>query len=162
LTGKLREHDLPDYSKLAAEYKEQRDSEARRLAAEQNRAQRLVELFKTLEVQVESEMRKAEDAFGSYGFSGFSGPAVSPADRTIGVRFGAIECELEMDPENNVIRLQLRGENRASREYAMDYERGKITIYRKTESGIADRAAPCSSSEIAEKMVTGLIHGKFD
>jgi hypothetical protein len=153
---------VPDYSKLAAEYKEKQDSEARRLVAEQNRAQKLQELFKNLELQLDHELRKAEDAFGSYGFSGFSGPEVSPADRTLSVRFGALECELKMDPANNLITIYLRGENRLTLEYLLDYERGKIAIYRKKTGGEADRATQYPSSEIAEKMVMGLIHGNFD
>jgi hypothetical protein len=153
---------VPDYSKLAAEYKEKQDSEARRIAAEQNRAQKLLELFESLQVQLEKELRKAEDAFGSYGFSGFSGPDVSLPDRTLGVRFGAIACELEMDQENNLIKIQLKGENRSTREYALEYEKGKISIYRKLPGGGMDRATQYPSSEIAEKMVTGLVHGNFD
>jgi hypothetical protein len=153
---------VPDYSKLAADYKEKQDSEARRLAAEQNRAQKLLELFESLHVQLEKELRKAEDAFGSYGFSGFSGPDVSLPDRTLSVRFGAVECELMMDQVNNQITIHLRGENRLTLEYALDYEKGKITIYRKLPGGPADRATQYPSSEIAEKMVTGLIHGNFD
>jgi hypothetical protein len=153
---------VPDYSKLAAEYKEKRESEARRLAAEQNKAQKLLELFKNLEMQLDQELRKAEDAFGSYGFSGFSGPEVSPSDRTLSVRFGAIACELEMDQENNQIKIELKGDNRSTREYALDYEKGKIAIYRKLPGGLIDRATQYPSTEIAEKMVTGLVHGNFD
>jgi hypothetical protein len=153
---------VPDYSKLAAEYKEKQDSEARRVAAEQNRAQRLQDLFGSLEVQLDHELRKAEDAFGNYGFSGFNGPVASPSDRTLSVRFGAVECELKMDPANNLITIYLRGENRSTLEYSLDYERGKITIYRKVAGGATDRTTQFSSSEIAEKMVTGLIHGNFD
>jgi hypothetical protein len=153
---------VPDYSKLAAQYKEKQDSEARRLAAEQNRAQKLLELFKNLEVQLANELHKAEDAFGGYGFSGFSGPVVSLPDRSLSVRFGAIACELQMDQENNLIRIQLKCDNPSTLEYSLDYEKGKITIYRKVIGGSADRATQYPSSEIAEKMVTGLIHGNFD
>lgn len=153
---------MADYSKLAAEYKEKQDSEARRIAAEQNRAQRLLELFRTLEVQLGNELRKAEDAFGTYGFSGFNGPDVSLPDRTLRVRFGAIECELEMDHENSEIRVHLKSENRSTLVYSLDYEKGRIAIYRRVAGGTSDRSAQCSPSEIAEAMVTGLVHGNFD
>jgi hypothetical protein len=153
---------VPDYSKLAAEYKEKQDNEARRRAAEQNRAQKLLELFQSLEVHLERELRKAEDAFGTYGFSGFSGPEVSLPDRTLGVRFGAVTSELEIDQENNLIRIHLKGETRSTLEYALEYEKGRITIYKKTPEGGVDRATQYPSSEIVEKMVMGLIHGNFD
>jgi len=153
---------VADYTKLAAEYKEKLDSEARRVAAEQNRAQKLLELFKSIQVQLGKEMHKAEDAFGSYGFSGFAGPVVLSPDRSLSVRFGATACELEMDTENNRITILLKGETRSTLEYSLDYERGKITIYRKAPGDEVDRSAQAPSSEIAEKMVIGLVHGNFD
>jgi hypothetical protein len=160
-----------DYAKLIDEEKSRDDSLLSIAATQRRREVEMTAFFKDVEIAIGEEMARANQELMKRGSPTIDGPFRPDKDQEMielefGTRSPCCRLTLQTAKEMGLARIQVElfddSESSMSRaEFVIEEEASGVRAYRPLVAGFPDKAAELTAAEIAQKIVPGIIRGRF-
>ena len=162
---------MVDYGKLIDEEKSRQDSVLSTEEARRKREIDMIAFFRNVEIEIGVEMARANQELQKRGSPVIGGPFRPKNDEEIiELEFAGLSprCRLTLQTakELGLARIQVElydnSESPMSRaEFVIEAEAKGVKAYRPLVAGFPDKAAELTAAEIAQRIVPGIIRGRF-
>lgn len=164
---------MVDYAKLAEEEKARQESAHAAAEAERLRARALRDFFDNVEIYLREEINKANEELGKRGDPTLSDPQrpfknEERVDLAYGIRNPGCKLILQTTAvEVGLSRIVVElfddsGGVIGRTEFVLEGDALDLKAYESLVEGFPDRSAEVSAAEIAQKIVPGIIRGRFE
>jgi len=160
-----------DYAKLIDEEKSRDDSLLSIAETQKRREIEMLAFFRNVEIAIGEEMARANQELKRRGSPTINGPFRPNKDLEMielefGTRSPCCRLILQTAKEMGLARIQVElfddSESSISRaEFVIEEEASGVRAYRPLVAGFPDKAAESTAEEIAQRIVPGIICGRF-